>query len=94
MNTTSIDIDFAKLDENIAELKALLPEMEEPSYDKVEFWLGDVEGSGMVRDYLVDFCNDTINFHRDVYQLIENTIAYLESVKKLKTADQNIADSL
>ncbi len=92
--TTSVDIDFKKLDENIAELKALLPEMEEPTYDKVEFWLSGVGGSGMVRDYLMDFCNDTINFHNDVYKLIENTIAYLESVKKLKAADQSIADSL
>lgn len=92
--TTAIDIDFEKLEENITDLKVLLTEMDEPSYDKVEFWLSGVGGSGMVRDYLMDFCNDTINFHNDVYKLIENTIAYLESVKKLKSVDQSIADSL
>ena len=91
---TSIDIDFKKLDQNIADLKALLANMDEPSYKKVEFWLGDIGGSGMVKDYLVDFCNDTISFHNDVYKLIQNTIAYLESVKKLKTADESIANSL
>lgn len=92
--TRSIDIDFEKLDENIRELKALLSEMDEPSYDKVEFWLGNVGGSGMVLDSLMDFCKNTIDFNNDVYRLITNTIAYLKSVKKLKSADQNIADSL
>ena len=91
---TTIDIDFKELDQNISQLKNLLSEMEEPSYDKVEFWLSGVGGSGMVRDYLTDFYNDTINFHNDVYKLIQNTIAYLESIKKLKTADENIANSL
>lgn len=92
--TTSVDIDFNKLEENIASLKNLLPRLDEPNFDKVEFWLSGTTGSGMVRDYLIDFCNSTITFHHAVYSLIENTATYLESVKKLKEADQNIANSL
>ncbi len=92
--TKSINIDFKKLDNDIALLKNLLPRLEEPNYDKVEFWLSGTTGSGMVRDYLIDFCNSTIDFHRAVYSLIENTATYLESVKKLKDADQEIANIL
>lgn len=92
--TKSINIDFKKLDNDIALLKKLLPRLEEPNYDKVEFWLSGTTGSGMVRDYLIDFCNSTIDFHRAVYSLIENTATYLESVKKLKDADQEIANIL
>ena len=92
--TKSINIDFKKLDNDIALLKNLLPRLEEPNYDKVEFWLSGTTGSGMVRDYLIDFCNSTIDFHRAVYSLIENTATYLESVKKLKDADQELANIL
>lgn len=92
--TKSINIDFKKLDNDIALLKNLLPRLEEPNYDKVELWLSGTTGSGMVRDYLIDFCNSTIDFHRAVYSLIENTATYLESVKKLKDADQEIANIL
>ena len=92
--TTSVDIDFDRLEENILALSKLLPRLEEPTFDKVEFWLGGVSGSGMTLEYLEKFCNDTIDFHRLVYALIENTIAYLESIKKLKEADQSIAQSL
>ena len=72
----------------------MLPQLEEPTFDKVEFWCGGVSGSGMVCESLMDFCCDTIKFHRLVYALIENTIAYLESIKRLKEADQSIAQSL
>lgn len=92
--TTSVNIDFDKLDQDITSLKELLKELDEPNYDKVEFWLSGITGSGMVRDYLVDFCNCTIDFHRHIVSLINNTTAYLESVKKLKDADQSIANSL
>ena len=92
--TKSINIDFKKLDNDIALLKNLLPRLEEPNYDKVEFWLSGTTESGRVRDYLIDFCNSTIDFHRAVYSLIENTATYLELVKKLKDADQEIANIL
>lgn len=92
--TTSVNIDFDKLDQDISSLKSLLEELDEPSYEKVEFWLSGITGSGMVRDYLIDFCNRTIDFHRCIVSLINNTIAYLQSVKKLKEADQSIANSL
>ncbi len=92
--TTSVDIDFAKLEENITSLRSLLAKMEEPSYDQVQFWLGGTSGSGIVLDHLEGFCNNTIDFHKHVYALIEKTIGYLESVKKLKSADQKIAESL
>lgn len=90
----SVNIDFDKLDQDIISLKNLLKDLDEPSYDKVDFWLSGITGSGMVRDYLVDFCNCTIDFHRQIVSLINHTVAYLESVKKLKDADQSIADSL
>ena len=92
--TTSVDINFDRLEENISILSKLLPRMEEPTLDKVEFWLSGVTGSGMTLEYLKKFCDDTIAFHRHVYALIENTITYLESIKKLKDADQSIAESL
>lgn len=92
--TTSIDIDFSKLEENISALGKLLPKLEEPTFDEVEFWLGGVSGSGMTLENLGEFCRDTIRFHKFVYALIENTIAYLESIKKLKDADQSVAESL
>lgn len=92
--TKSVNIDFNKLDNDIASLKNLLPRLEEPNYEKVEFWLSGTTGSGMVHDHLIDFCNCTIDFHRAVYSLIENTATYLESVKKLKDTDQQIADCL
>lgn len=92
--TTSVNIDFDKLDQDITSLKALLKDLDEPSYDKVEFWLGGISGSGVARDYLVDFVNCTIDFNRHIVSLINNTVAYLESVKKLKEADQSIADNL
>lgn len=92
--SNTINIDFEKLDTDIADLKELLTKLDEPNYDSVEFWLGDTAGDGMTREYLISFCNDTIKFHNGVYALIQNTVSYLESVKKLKTEDQNIADSL
>lgn len=92
--TTSIDIDFNKLEENISSLQKLLPKLEEPTFDKVEFWLGGVTGSGMTLEHLVEFCRDAIKFHNNLYALIENTIAYLESIKKIKAADQSVAESL
>ena len=92
--TTSIDIDFNKLEEKITALRKLLPKLEEPTFDKVEFWLSGVSGSGMTLEYLEEFCRDAIRFHKHLYALIENTVAYLESIKKLKAADQNVAESL
>ena len=91
---TTVNIDFDKLELDIASLKALLKELDEPSYEKVEFWLSGTAGSGMVRSYLLNFCNSTIDYHRHIVSLINHTAAYLESVKKLKEADQSIADSL
>lgn len=92
--TTSIDIDFEKLDQNISALRSLLAKMDEPSYDQVTFWLNGTSGSGMVLDHLQGFCNNTIDFYKNVYALIEKTIGYLESIKKLKNADQKIAETL
>lgn len=93
--TRSIDIDFTKLEENISSLKnLLLSKLEKPSFDESEFWLSGVSGSGMTLDYLGAFCRDAIHFHDYLYALIENTIAYLESIKKLKDADQSVAESL
>lgn len=92
--TTKIDIDFEKLDCYIKELETLLTQLDEPSYKSLEFWLSDTSGSGMVLDYMYKFCNRTIEFHDGVYELITNTIAYLKEVRKLKSADQAIADNL
>ena len=78
--TTSVNIDFEKLDQDITSLKELLNDLDEPNFKKVEFWLNGVQGSGMVHDYLVHFCNCTIDFHRNIVALINNTTAYLESV--------------
>ena len=91
---TTINIDFDKLDKDISLLKSLLQELDEPNYDKVEFWLGGVTGSGMVRDYLVEFCDCAIDYHKFLFAMIQNTVSYLESVKKLKQADRTIAESL
>lgn len=91
---TTIGIDFEKLDSCIEELKTLLPQLEEPPYKKLDFWLTGKKGSGMVTDYMYTFGNRTIDFHEGTYKLIENTIAYLQEVKKLQKADQDIADSL
>lgn len=90
----SINIDFEKLDKYIASLKKLLPKMDEPSYKSLDFWTSGATGSGMSLDYLYMFGNRTIDFHDGVYNLIKNTIDYLEEVKKLKDVDQSIADSL
>lgn len=92
--TTKVDIDFEKLDCYIKELETLRSQLDEPSYESLEFWLSDTSGSGMVHDYMYRFCNRTIEFHGGVYELITNTIAYLKSVKKLKDKDQAIANSL
>lgn len=91
---TKIDIDFEKLDCYIQELETLLTQLDEPSYKSLEFWVGNTSGSGAVLDNMYKFCNQTIEFHNGVYELITNTIAYLKEVKKLKSADQAIADSL
>lgn len=90
----SVNIDFVKLDKDIADLKTLQSRLDEPNYNSVTFWLGDTAGDGMTREYLIRFCNDTIKFNNSVSQLISHTVAYLESVKKLQQADENIADNL
>lgn len=92
--TTSVDIEFDKLEQNISSLRSLLSKMEEPSFNQVDFWLGGTSGSGMVHDYLVSFCSNTIKFHNNVYELIEKSIDYLESIKKIKEEDQSIAEKL
>lgn len=92
--SNTINIDFDKLETDISDLKNLLGELDEPNYNNVYFWLGDTAGDGMTREYLIKFCNNAIEFHNCAYKLIKNTIAYLETVKKLKSADQSIADSL
>lgn len=94
MANTTIDVDFDKLDIYIKQLKNLLNDLDEPSYDKLEFWVGNTSGSGIVLDSAYSFCNRTIDFHNGVHALIKNTIAYLNEVKKLKDADQSIADKL
>ena len=91
---TEINVDFEKLDSSIGELKALLSQLDEPSFDKLNFWLSNKMGSGMVCDYAYSFGARTIEFYNGVYALIKGTIAYLKEIKKLKTADQTIADKL
>lgn len=90
----SIHIDFKQLDTEIEALQALLNTLDEPSYKKLEFWAGDATGSGFILTCLYHFCNSTIDYHNAVYALIQNTIAYLQEVKKVKDADQDIADRL
>lgn len=92
--TTKLDIDFGKLDCYIKELETLRSQLDEPSYKSLDFWLSDASGSGMVNDYMYRFCSHTIEFHNGVYELITNTIAYLQEVKKIKNKDQAIANSL
>lgn len=92
--TTTVDIDFEKLETCISELELLLPQLDEPSYESLEFWLSGTTGSGIVLEHLYRFCNNTIEFHNDVYALIDNTIKYLKEVRKIKDKDQLIANSL
>lgn len=89
-----IEVDFEKLDQYIIELKKLMSDMDEPSKKKTRFWAGDATGSGLLLDCLDRFCDDTIEFHNQVYKLIKNTVKYLERIKKLQEVDSKIADQL
>lgn len=89
-----INVDFEKLNEYILELQNLVDDMEEPSYDKTEFWTGGVSGSGIFLDELVSFCNDTIQYHKAVRKLIKYSVNYLNRIKELQKTDTNIANLL
>ncbi len=89
-----VDINFEKLDKCISELDGLLSQLEEPSYKSLEFWVPDTSSSGMVVDNLYRFCNNTIDFHKSVYSLIENTSTYLKEVKKIQDLDASLAEKL
>lgn len=89
-----IEVDFEKLDQYITELKKLMNDMDEPSYKKTRFWAGNATGSGLLLDCLYDFCDDTIEFHNQVYKLMQNTVNYLERIKKLQDVDSKIANQL
>lgn len=89
-----INIDYEKLEIHIENLKKILNQLEEPSFDKVNFWLNGVMGSGNVHDYLVPFCRNTTKYYDAVSLLIKNTVCYLEKVKEVKKQDDIIANKL
>lgn len=89
-----IEVDFEKLDQYIIDLKNLMSDMDEPSYKKTRFWAGDVTGSGLLLNCLCDFCDETIEFHNQVYKLIKNTVKYLERIKEMQEVDSKIANLL
>lgn len=90
----TIQIDFRKIDKGIASLELLRAAMDEPSFQDLQFWLGDVSGSGRVHDEMMDFGVKTIDFYRALHALIANTEAYLKLVRQLEKTDQSIAGSL
>lgn len=89
-----INIDFTELDKCLKSMKEILGDLDEPDFRKLEFWTSGESGSGYVHDKLSEFGAMTVGFYMGVFKLINNTIKYLNDVKKMKTTDEKISEAL
>lgn len=89
-----IDVDFSTLRKCIDRMKKLQNNLEEPTYEKLEFWTSGKCGSGYVQDNMYSFAKDTVAYYRSVEKLLKNTIAYLESIYALQEADNTEAKNI
>ena len=93
--STSIEIDFQLLDEDIKKMKKLKDKLKKPEIScKYDIITNQNIGKGDTSSAIFDSSQLAQDYYRAALALIENTVKYLESIKALEQKDKEIAKGI
>lgn len=93
--SNSVEIDFALLEDDIAKLKKLKNKLKKPEISmKYDMITNQNAGKGDTFDSIFESTTLTKEYYNVAMALIENTIAYLNSVKEVEQKDNELAKKI